>query len=71
VGSAMARKSIIALAMLSFSHPAMGAEVKDPYFGEALYYAHQERYFEALERLDSEIAQHYAVDERNLDSFYA
>lgn len=50
---------------------AFGNEVEDPYFGEALYHAYQERYFEALERLDAEIAQHYGVDEPGLDSFYA
>jgi hypothetical protein len=47
---------------------AAGADLKDPYFGEALYYAYQDRYFEALERLDTEIAQHYRVDEPQLDS---
>src|SRR5262245_18444853 len=46
----------------------MGADLKDLYFGEALYYAYQEHYFDALERLDDEIAQHYAVDEPQLDS---
>jgi len=45
--------------------------VADPYFGEALYNAYQERYFEALERLDAEIAQHYGIDEPERDSFYA
>jgi hypothetical protein len=44
--------------------------IKDPFFGEALFYAHQGLYFEALQRLDSEIAQHYGVDERNLDTLY-
>ena len=39
-------------------------------FGEALYYAYQERWFDALQRLDAEIAQHYAVDEPELDSLY-
>ncbi|MGH7291766.1 MAG: tetratricopeptide repeat protein, partial [Myxococcota bacterium] len=34
----------------------------------ALYYAYQERWFEALERLDVEIAQHYGVDEPERDS---
>lgn len=71
MASVLTRKLIIAVSMLSFCRSAMGTEIKDPYFGEALYYAHQERYFEALERLDSEIAQHYGIDERNLDSFYA
>ena len=46
------------------------SDVGDPYFGEALYHAYQENYFEALERLDSELAQHYGVDEPSLDSLY-
>lgn len=50
--------------------PATGTDLEDPYFGEALYYAYQGDYFRALERLDSELAQHYAVDEPNLDSLY-
>jgi tetratricopeptide (TPR) repeat protein len=44
--------------------------VKDAWFGEALYYAHQGQYFEALDRLDTEVGQHIAVDEPNLDSLY-
>ena len=42
----------------------------DPYFGEALFHAYQGDYFGALERLDAELAQHYGVDERPLDSLY-
>jgi Tfp pilus assembly protein PilF len=49
---------------------ATGMELKDLHFGEALYYAYQERYFEALERLDAEIAQHHRVDEPDLDSLH-
>jgi Flp pilus assembly protein TadD len=49
---------------------AVGGELEDPYFGEALYHAFQEHYFEALERLDAEIGQHYGVDEPELDSLY-
>jgi tetratricopeptide (TPR) repeat protein len=45
-------------------------EVKDPWFGEALFYAHQGEWFEALDRLDTEVGQHIAVDEPNLDSLY-
>jgi hypothetical protein len=48
----------------------MGVEPEDPFFGEALYHAFQEHYFEALERLDTEIRQHYGVDEPELDSLY-
>lgn len=46
------------------------ADEQDPYFGEALFNAYQGRWFEALQRLDSELAQHYRVDEQKLDSLY-
>jgi hypothetical protein len=59
---------ITSTALLAATGSALGAELKDPYLGEALYYAYQEHYFEALERLDAEIAQHYGVDEPHLDS---
>ena len=59
-----------AAAVLLSAGSAAGAELEDPYFGEALYHAFQERYFEALERLDAEIGQHYGVDEPELDSLY-
>jgi len=42
----------------------------DMHFGEALYYAHQGQYFEALERLDAEVQQHEGVDEPELDTLY-
>jgi Flp pilus assembly protein TadD len=45
-------------------------ELKDPYFGEALFHAYQGHYFEALQRLDAEMAQHHGVDEPQLDSLY-
>jgi len=45
-------------------------ELKDLYFGEALYYANQGYYFEALERLDTEVDQHNQLDEPELDTLY-
>ena len=61
----------IALALAALVPAAAAAgELKDLYFGEALYEAYQQRYFEALERLDTEIAQHYGVDEPALDSLH-
>ncbi|MGD8324689.1 MAG: tetratricopeptide repeat protein, partial [Gammaproteobacteria bacterium] len=42
--------------------------LRDLFFGEALFYAEQGEYFKALERLDAELAQHYGVDEPELDS---
>ena len=47
-----------------------GDESKDLYFGEALFHAHQGLYFEALERLDTEVRQHDHVDEPELDTLY-
>jgi tetratricopeptide (TPR) repeat protein len=44
--------------------------LRDLYFGEAVYYARQAHFFEALERLDAELGQHRAVDEPELDSLY-
>ncbi len=51
--------------------PSHGDELKDLYFGEALYYAHQGLYFEALERLDTEVKQHARIDEPELDTLYS
>ena len=51
--------------------PVKGDELKDLYFGEALYYAHQGLWFEALERLDTEVKQHASIDEPELDTLYA
>ncbi len=63
------RLLFIVIALFPFGANA-AEELRDPYFGEALYHAYQGEYFEALERLDSELAQHYEVDERALDSLY-
>jgi tetratricopeptide (TPR) repeat protein len=60
----------LALAALLPVGSAAAEDLKDLYFGEALYYAYQEHWFEALERLDAEIAQHYGVDEPQLDSLH-
>ena len=43
---------------------------RDLYFSEAIYYAQQGLYFDALARLDAELAQHHGLDEPNLDSLY-
>ncbi len=60
----------IALAVLLPVGSAAGDELRDLHFGEALYYAYQEQWFEALQRLDAEIAQHYGVDEPERDSLF-
>lgn len=47
-----------------------GEELRDLYFGEAMFLARQGYYFEALERLDTELGQHYRLDEPMRDSLY-
>ena len=64
------RYFLIAVVALLPVGSAVGMELEDAYFGEALYQAYQERYFEAIERLDTEIGQHYRVDEPEMDSLH-
>ena len=45
-------------------------ELKDLYFGEALYYAFQGDWFDAIARLDTELIQHYGLDEPERDTLY-
>lgn len=45
-------------------------DLRDLYFGEALYHANQGHYFEALERLDTELGQHRGLDEPQRDSLH-
>ena len=60
---------LVLVACLATS-PSRSDELKDLYFGEALYYAHQGDFFAALERLDTEVKQHDRLDEPDLDSLY-
>ncbi|WP_317932686.1 hypothetical protein [Halioxenophilus sp. WMMB6] len=43
---------------------------RDLFFGEALYYANQDEYFDAIARLDAEVRQYYGVDEPQLDQLH-
>jgi hypothetical protein len=45
-------------------------ELKDLYFGEALYYAFQGDWFDSIARLDTELMQHYGVDEPERDTLH-
>jgi hypothetical protein len=54
---ALRRTIGVALAGLVAAAPCAGRDLRDLYFGEALYHAHQGQYFEALERLDAELGQ--------------
>src|SRR5467141_3020214 len=50
--------------------PAVCADLRDPYFGDALYHFHQGHYFDALQRLDTELAQYHGLDEPRLDTLH-
>src|SRR5690348_874649 len=50
--------------------PAFGGDVKDLFFGEALYHAYQGQYFEAIQRLDTELAQYHGLDDPKLDTLH-
>ena len=45
-------------------------ELKDLYFGEALYDAYQDKWFDAIARLDTELALYHGLDEPQRDSLY-
>src|SRR6266496_1378064 len=60
----------LSLALGLAAHPATGADLRDLYFGEALYHAYQGQYFDALQRLDTELAQYHVLDEPELDTLH-
>src|SRR5687768_10168749 len=60
----------LGLTALLASGPSLGSELKDLHFAEALYYAEQGQYLEALERLDAELGQYHDLDEPQLDSLH-
>src|SRR5215813_5214267 len=60
----------LALALGLAVPPAMGDDLRDLYFGEALYHAYQGQYFDALQRLDTELAQYHFLDEPKLDTLH-
>lgn len=60
--------AVAAAAAAAVACPAVGGDLRDLYFGEALYYADQGQFFDALQRLDAELAQHRRLDEPALDS---
>jgi tetratricopeptide (TPR) repeat protein len=49
---------------------AVCGELRDLYFGEALYHAYQGQYFDALQRLDTELAMYRGLDEPRLDTLH-
>src|SRR5436190_3727977 len=45
-------------------------EVRDLYFGEALYHAFQGQYFDAIQRLDTELTMYHGLDQPELDTLH-
>ena len=45
-------------------------ELRDIFYGEILYHAYQNDYFEAISHLDNELDQYRALDEPELDRFH-
>jgi tetratricopeptide (TPR) repeat protein len=51
--------------------PASAGDVReDFFFGEAFYHAYQGQYFEAIQRLDTELAQYHRLDKPELDTLH-
>jgi len=65
---------IVVCLLLATSSLAAGTTpssgLKDVYFGEALYHAFQGDWFQSIARLDTELGQHYGLDEPALDSLH-
>lgn len=69
----MKRLTCLILLLVATQAPAAVTappELKDLYYGEALFYALQEDWFEALARLDTELEQHRGLDQPELDTLH-
>src|SRR5258708_1013875 len=60
----------LVLALGLAARPVTGGDMRDLYFGEALYNACQGKYFDALQRLDTALAQYHVLDEPQLDTLH-
>ncbi len=57
----------LVLASALAAEPAARGNLRDLYFGEALYRSYLGEYFDAIARLDTELGLHYGLDEPELD----
>src|SRR5262245_53711072 len=60
----------LGLALGLAARSAAGGDLRDLYFGEAIYHALQGRYFDALQRLDTEIGMYRGLDQPELDTLH-
>jgi Flp pilus assembly protein TadD len=54
----------------TLAEPDRPAELRDLFFGDALFSAYQDDYFSAISKLDVELEQYYSQDEPQLDPFH-
>src|SRR5262245_27661737 len=60
----------LSLALVLAALPAVSADLKDLYVGEAIYHALQGRFFDALQPLATELAMHHGIDQPELDALH-
>jgi tetratricopeptide (TPR) repeat protein len=60
----------LGLAAMLAARPTLGDELRDLYFGEALFHSYQGHYFDALQRLDTELGQYHGLDEPQYDTLH-
>src|SRR5262245_54986333 len=60
----------IGLGLGLVAHPVTGSDLKDLFFGEAIYHAYQGQFFDALQRLDTELSMYHGLDEPGLDTLH-
>jgi tetratricopeptide (TPR) repeat protein len=48
----------------------VGSDLRDLHFGEAIYHAWQGQFFDAIQRLDTELAMYHGLDEPELDTLH-
>src|SRR5437016_4111648 len=58
----------LGLALGRAAHPVLGDDLRDLFFGEALNHAYQGQFFDAIQRLDTELAMYHGLDEPGLDT---
>ena len=62
--------ALLLLPLLTHGTVRQHQELRDIFYGEILYHAYQDDYFEAISHLDIELGQYYALDEPGLDSLH-
>src|SRR5262245_42939026 len=60
----------LGLTLALAASPAAGSDLKDLFFGEAFYQAFQGHFFDAIQRLDTELAMYHGLDQPELDTLH-